>query len=247
MFALDTGPASMALSRLASALPKPAAIVVISPHWETQIPTVSSAVMFDTIHDFSGFDPKLYDLRYAAKGSESHAIEVVTAVRNAGFSIAVSPSRGLDHGAWVPLRHLYPKADIPIVPLSIQHHGGPQHAYAVGRALAPLRERGYLIIGSGNITHNLRDWHLAMTRSNVDTSYAQHFADWVHEQVTHRSVEALLDYRRTQAAGLRAHPRDEHLLPLFTTLGAAGVAANGGAFYRGISEHVLAMDGYVFH
>lgn len=246
MFALNPGDAGAALSDLALSLGEPRAIVIVSPHWETTVPTVGSAAMLETIHDFHGFDPQLYQIRYAAKGSETHALEVATALRNAGLSIAVDPTRGLDHGAWVPLRHLFPKTSTPIVPLSVQHHGGPRHAYAVGRALATLREQGYLIMGSGNITHNLRDWQMALHDPSFDSSYVQTFSDWVHERIAHRDVDALLDYRQTQTSGPRAHPRDEHFLPLFTALGAGGAGAIGTPFYRGISEHVLAMDGYVF-
>ncbi|MEN9528035.1 MAG: putative enzyme [Pseudomonadota bacterium] len=246
LFALQPGAAGAALSALAGSMGQPSAIVIVSPHWETRIPTVGSAGLLETIHDFSGFDPALYQIRYAAKGSEPHALEVATALRDAGFSIAIDPTRGLDHGAWIPLRHLYPETDTPIVPISIQHHGGPRHAHAIGRALAPLRARGYLIIGSGNITHNLSDWQLAMHDAHVDTSYVRTFSDWIQDQLSEERIEALLDYRSSQPAGVRAHPRDEHLLPLFTAMGAGGAGTLGKAFHRGISEQVLAMDGYVF-
>jgi 4,5-DOPA dioxygenase extradiol len=144
--------------------------------------------------------------------------------------VATDPRRGLDHGAWVPLRYLFPAADVPEVPLSIQHDGGPVHAYRVGQALAPLTEQGWLIVASGNITHNLRDWQRASAGIGIDTSHARRFSDWVAQHPD----------------AVQAQPRDEHLLPLFTALGAAGLHANARAMHRGIREHVIAMDSYVF-
>jgi 4,5-DOPA dioxygenase extradiol len=117
----------------------------------------------------------------------------------------------------------------------------------VGQALAPLAEQGFLIVASGNITHNLRDWQIISMTGQPTPDYVQQFADWIHTQMTGHHTDALLNYRQTQPAGTRAHPRDEHLLPLFTALGAAGADAQPEAFYRGIYDHVIAMDGYVFH
>jgi len=246
MFALEPGAAGAAMSAMTRALPVPRAIVVISPHWETMVPTVGTGSQMPTIHDFGGFDPRLYDIQYPASGSPEVAQHVVAALQAAGLPVATDATRGLDHGAWAPLRQMFPDAALPVVPLSIQHHGGPQHAWRVGQALAPLARQGVLIVASGNITHNLRDWQMASMRGGADPSYAQTFSDWVHARIQARDIDALLDYRSTQAAGVRAHPRDEHLLPLFTALGAAAPDAQAQAWYRGISDHVIAMDGYLF-
>jgi 4,5-DOPA dioxygenase extradiol len=135
---------------------------------------------------------------------------------------------------------------VSVVPLSIQHQGGPRHAFRIGQALAPLAKLGWLIVASGNITHNLRDWQQASRGSAVDTSYAQRFSDWVDAQLSVGHVEALLHYRQRQPDAERAHPRDEHLLPLFTALGAAAEGARARAIHRGISDHVIAMDSYAF-
>lgn len=253
MSALEPGAAGRAMEALARRIGRPRAVVVLSPHWETAIPTVGSASRLDTIHDFSGFDPRLYDIRYPATGCPEAARQVVEALHAAGLPAEVDHERGLDHGAWVPLRFMYPDADVPIVPLSLQHAGGPRHALRVGRALAALAKRaGFLVVGSGNITHNLDDWlHARMDAARGDTdvtpSYVRRFADWVHERMTQRRDDELLDYRAIESSGRRAHPRDEHLLPLFTALGAAGPETRPVAFHRGVSEHVLAMDGYAFH
>jgi 4,5-DOPA dioxygenase extradiol len=249
MFALEPGAAGAALADLPALWARPRAIVVVSPHWETAVPTVGCATRLETIHDFGGFDPRLYDIQYPATGCPEAAQQVVAALQAAGLPVATDARRGLDHGAWVPLRHMFPDADVPVVPLSIQHHGGPRHAWKVGSALAPLAAQGLLVVASGNVTHNLRDWQRAVHFGPEAATLAQvrAFADWVEAQMSAGAVEALLDYRQTQPAGVRAHPRDEHLLPLFTALGAAGPGARPRAFFRGISDHVIAMDGYSFH
>ena len=246
MFALHPGAAGAAMREAVDQLPTPRAIVVISPHWETAVPTVGTASRLETIHDFGGFDPRLFEIQYPATGCPEAAEQVVAALQTAGLPVATDARRGLDHGAWVPLRQMFPDADVPIVPLSVQHHGGPAHAHRVGQALAPLAEQGFLIVASGNVTHNLRDWQLISMTGQPTPDYVQQFADWVHAQMSGQHSDALLNYRQTQPAGVRAHPRDEHLLPLFTALGAAGPHAQPQAFYRGIYDHVIAMDGYAF-
>ena len=228
-------------------LPAPQAIVVVSPHWETAVPTVGTARQLETIHDFGGFDPRLYQMQYPARGFPEGAMKVVAALEAAGLPVQTDAHRGLDHGAWIPLREMFPEADVPVIPLSVQHHSGPSHAYQVGQALAPLAAQGFLVIASGNITHNLRDWQHVSMMGLPTPAYVHEFADWVHARMVAHDTQALLNYRQTQAAGVRAHPRDEHLLPLFTALGAAGESARPEAYFRGVSDHVIAMDGYIFH
>ncbi|MEB3165063.1 MAG: class III extradiol ring-cleavage dioxygenase [Cyanobacteriota bacterium] len=246
MVALRPGAAGAALSALAGELARPRAVLVISPHWETPMATVGTAAQLETIHDFGGFDPALHAIQYPAQGSPQRAQEVVAALQAAGLPVCTDAQRGLDHGAWVPLRCLFPQAEVPVVPLSLQHHGGPQQAYRVGQSLAPLTAQGWLIVATGNITHNLRDWHQAERGAPIDGRYAQRFSDWVHGRLISGDTEALLDYRRRHPDGRRAQPRDEHLLPLFSALGAARAGARVRAIHRGISDHVLAMDSYAF-
>lgn len=248
MFALQPGAAGAAMSTLSTRLNTPRAVIVLSPHWETRVPTVGTATQFDTLHDFSGFDSRLYEIQYPAKGCPEVAKRVVTALVSAGLPAETDAERGLDHGAWVPLRHMFPHADIPIVPISLQHHGGPQHAHRVGQALAPLAGQGFLILASGNVTHNLRDFQrLRTSEQSPAPNYVLQFADWLHARMAEHDIDSLLNYRSLQPTGVLAHPRDEHLLPLFTALGAAGADARPEAFFRGISDQVIAMDGYVFH
>jgi 4,5-DOPA dioxygenase extradiol len=246
MVALHPGAAGAAMRQIAATLDTPRAIVVLSPHWDTALPTVGTATQLKTIHDFGGFDPRLYEMQYPATGCPEVAAQVMVALQTAGLPVAQDAQRGLDHGAWIPLRHMFPNADIPVVPLSIQSPQGPQHAYRVGQALASLATQNILIMASGNITHNLRDFMMVSRQGGATPPYVQVFADWIHTHMVERDVPSLLAYRQ-QISGQRAHPSDEHLLPLFTALGAAGADAQPQAFFRGISDHVIAMDGYTFH
>lgn len=245
-FALRPGAAGAALTRLANTLHRPRAIVMVSPHWETEIPTIGSAERFDTIHDFYGFPAALYDLRYPATGCPEAADQVASALKAHGFSVQQDPQRGLDHGAWVPLRFMFPDADIPIIPLSVQSQASPAYHFQLGQALAPLVKQGFLVIGSGSITHNLRDFQLAIRQGGQTPAYVRAFADWVADQVTQGQQDALLDYRQRAPHATQAHPTEEHLLPFFVALGAAGETGRGERFHAGIDDYVIAMDGYAF-
>ncbi len=247
-FALQPGAAGAAMSTLAARLDTPRAVIVLSPHWETLIPTVGIATKLDTVHDFGGFDSRLYEIQYPATGCPEAAKLVVAALAAAGLTAETDAERGLDHGAWIPLRQMFPDADLPIVPISMQYEGGPHHAYRVGQALAPLAEQGFLVVASGNVTHNLSDFQrLRMSEQAYTPDYVQQFADWINTCMVAHDIDSLLNYRNLQPTGALAHPRDEHLLPLFTALGAAGRGARAEAFYRGINDQVISMDGYFFH
>ena len=244
-FALRPGAAGAALVRQAQALPQPRAIVIVSAHWDTALPTVGFAERPQTIHDFWGFPEALYAIRYPATGCREAAEEVVAAIANAGLPVTKDAERGLDHGAWVPLRLMFPEADVPVIPLSIQSRGGPQQAYALGRALAPLAARGFLVIASGNVTHNLRDYQLAARSGGQTPAYVREFADWMATRLAAQDIPALLDYRRQAPGAVQAQPSDEHL-PLYVALGAAGEKAQAHRFHAGIDDYVIAMDAYSF-
>lgn len=252
-FALRPGAAGAAIARLAGQLPRPRAVIIVSAHWQTPMPTVGSAVRPETIHDFWGFPDELYTLRYPASGCPEAAREVAAALAAAGLPAVLDDQRGLDHGAWVPLRLLYPDADVPVIPLSLPLSstppGGPQAAWALGRALAPLAARGFLIVGSGSITHNLRDYQQAWRNGGQTPAYVREFADWVDARLHAGDIAALLDYRQHAAGGVQAHPSDEHLLPLFVAWGAAQPAAQPPEVQRlhaGIDDFVIAMDLWAF-
>ena len=245
-FALNPGAAGAAMSEVVLKLKPPRAIVVVSPHWQTRKPTVSAAAQLETIHDFHGFPAALYALQYPAKGSAEVAREVAAALRLAGLEVAEDSQHGLDHGAWQPLRQMFPDAEVPIVPLSMQAHAGPAHALRIGQSLSALTETGIWVVASGNITHNLGDWHVAASTGGQTPAYVQRFADWVHDTLIAHAHTQLLNYRQHNTDGRQAHPSEDHLLPLFVALGAAGPGARAQAFYRGISDYVIAMDGYAF-
>ena len=245
-FALRPGVAGLAMTRIAAELPRPRAIVIVSPHWDTATPTVGTGQRLDTIHDFFGFPAELYEIHYPATGCPEAAREVIQALERAGLAVDEAPAQGLDHGAWVPLRQMYPDADVPVVPLSLQSRLGVQGAYQLGQALAPLRAQGFLVIGSGNITHNLADYHIASAQGTASFDYLRAFPNWMTEHLRQHDLAALLDYRRRAPEAARAHPTDEHLQPLYVALGAAGPQATVEHLHTGISDYVLAMDAYSF-
>lgn len=245
-FALRPGAAGQAMVAETRRLAQPRAIVIVSAHWDTAVPTVGLAERPETIHDFWGFPEELYAMRYPATGCREAAMEVIAAIRAAGLPVAADAGRGLDHGAWVPLRLMFPEADVPVIPVSIQSHLGPAHARALGLALAPLAERGFLIVGSGSITHNLRDYQMAWQRGGQTPDYVRPFADWLATHLAANDVDALLDYRQQAPGAVRAHPSDEHLIPLFVAWGAAGETPESRRFHAGIDDYVIAMDAYTF-
>lgn len=245
MTAIQPGLVRERLATLAAALPRPQAIVIATAHWLSAQPQVGGAAHPQTVHDFFGFPPALYDIRYPAPGAPALAARVLELMKQAGLDATLDPQHGLDHGAWVPLRLLYPEADIPVVPISIQHAQGPAHHLAVGRALAPLREEGVLVIGSGSITHNLGDLRMGYGAER-EAPYVKPFIGWMEARLAAGDVAALLDYRRQAPFAQRAHPTDEHLLPLFVALGAAGSALHAERIDAGIDHGILAMDIYRF-
>ncbi len=243
--ALQPGLLGVRLAALAAMLPLPRAIVVASAHWLQQGPMVAATEQPETIHDFSGFPPELYRLRYPAPGAPQLAADIAARLSAAGLEPRLDPQRGLDHGAWVPLRLLYPQADIPVLQVSVQPTLGPTHQLALGRALAPLRQDGVLLIGSGSITHNLHDWrNYDQTR---EAPYVRPFTGWIEQKLQADDVPALLDYRRQAPFAEQAHPTDEHLLPLHFAMGAAGTERLGAQrIDAGIDMGFLAMDIYRF-
>ncbi|TDB35891.1 dioxygenase [Stenotrophomonas sp. TEPEL] len=245
MTALHPGQVGVRLAELARDLPTPRAIVIASAHWLARQPLVGAHPQPPTIHDFGGFPRELFALQYPAPGDPALAEEVAGRIAAAGLPVALDPQRGLDHGAWVPLRLLHPQADIPVVPVSIQPMLGPQHQFALGRALAPLREQGVLLIGSGSITHNLHDW--GHYQDGKQAPYVRPFIDWVEQRLAANDRDALFDYRRQAPFAERAHPTDEHLLPLYFAMGAAGEGGFGAKrIDAGVDAGFLAMDLYRF-
>ena len=245
MHAVEPGAAGRGWTSLGRSLPRPRAILIASAHWETALPMLTGNPKPSTIHDFGGFPEELYRLQYPAPGAPELAAKAVALLKDAEITAGIDGCRGLDHGAWVPLRFMYPNADIAVVQLSIQSELGAAHHLRLGRALAPLTEDGVLIVGSGHTTHNLRDW-IANRRRDEPMRYAQAFARWLRDRLAERDTQALVDYREQAPDALRAHPSEEHFLPLFVALGAAGEDASAERVIEGYEAGALALDSYLF-
>ncbi|MGF6489374.1 DODA-type extradiol aromatic ring-opening family dioxygenase [Pseudomonas frederiksbergensis] len=242
MLALEPGASGPALARLAAALPKPKAIVMVSAHWESSELLVSSNPQPETWHDFGGFPQALFEVQYPAPGYPQLAAEVVELLKADGLPVRIDSQRPFDHGVWVPLSLMYPQADIPVVQVSLPTRGGPALQTRVGHALASLREYGVLLIGSGSITHNLRelDWHAGP--ESVEP-WAKAFRDWMIEKLEANDEAALHDYRQQAPNAVRNHPSDEHLLPLYFARAAGGEFS---VAHQGFTMGALGMDIYRF-
>jgi len=225
---------------------RPRAILIASAHWETAVPMVTGNPQPRTIHDFGGFPAELYEIQYLAAGAPALAAQTVALLKQAGLTGGIDGCRGLDHGAWVPLRHMYPAADIPVVQISVQPERGTAYHVELGRALAPLADDNVLIIGSGHATHNLRDFFSARTGASPQP-YARAFADWLHARLATADTDALVRYRDLAPSAERAHPTEEHFLPLFIAWGAAGDHPQAERVFEGLEAGALAMDSYAFY
>ena len=242
MFALEPGLLGPNLRAIGQSLRGISAVLVVSPHWQTRGVHVGSRAAPETIHDFGGFPPPLYQLQYPAPGAPGLARDAARLLASAGFEVALDERRGLDHGAWVPLRYLFPDADVPVFQVSLPQSIDAAGTLRMGQALAPLRERGVLVIGSGSLTHNLYEF-----RQHIrDPEYAQQFADWARDAVAARDVEALVDYRRRAPHGERAHPTEEHYLPLLVAVGASSADDAALVVEGGMTYGVLSMDSFAF-
>ncbi|AQT11189.1 4,5-DOPA dioxygenase extradiol [Pseudomonas protegens] len=242
MLALEPGASGPALARLAAELPRPRAILVVSAHWESSDLRVSCNPHPETWHDFGGFPAALFAVQYPAPGDPELAAQVVELLQAEGLPAQLDSQRPFDHGTWVPLSLMYPQADIPVVQLSLPSRLGPALQTRIGHALAGLREQGVLLIGSGSITHNLRDldWHAGP--ESVEP-WAKAFRDWMIDKLAADDQAALHDYRQQAPNAVRSHPSDEHLLPLYFARGAGGEFS---VAHQGFTLGALGMDIYRF-
>jgi 4,5-DOPA dioxygenase extradiol len=246
MLSIVDSPARRFLLGLGDALPRPRAIVVISAHWESVGgPAVSLAAQPETIHDFGGFPAALFEIQYPAHGAPETAKKAIELLEQAGFAVKSSATRGLDHGAWVPLRLMYPKADIPVVQISLLRGASPAEHEKLGKALRKLRDEGVLIIGSGSLTHNLSEFRGHSIGADVP-DWVSDFATWMNVNLENAQHDALVNYRSRAPFAARNHPTEEHLLPLFVAMGAAGDAPKVERLHASIEYGVLAMDMYAF-
>lgn len=243
MFGLEPGLLGPQLFEQGRRIAGARAILVVSPHWQTQGIRVMATSRPPTVHDFGGFPEALFALQYPVNGAPDVADEAASLLREAGFAVRLDDQRGLDHGAWIPLRHLRPEADIPILQVSLPHDLTPASALRLGTALGSLRDQGVVIVGSGSLTHNLYEFRHDFSQPEA---YAQQFAAWSQDQLRNGNVEALIDYRKQGPHATRAHPTEEHYLPLLVAIGASRGGDGLEVLEGGVTHGVLAMDSYVF-
>lgn len=242
---LDDVPARDFLAALSRTLPRPRAVLVVSAHWETDVPALNAVEVNETIHDFFGFPPSLYRISYPAPGAPELAERIADLIGAQGMQARLDHRRGLDHGAWVPLSLLYPGHDIPALQLSVQSALGPGHHLQLGRAIAGLRQEGILVLASGSFTHDLSNFRHGVPE--FEPEWVTSFADWFDQALVERRLCDLLAYRSLAPNAVRNHPTDEHLLPLFVALGAAGTDARAERLHTSTTFGVLRMDAYAFN
>ena len=245
MLAIEPGETGKRLAELGAFLPRPSAILVVSAHWDTQTPAISTTSKPETIHDFGGFPKQLYEIEYPADGAPAMATKAADLLKQAGITAKIDNRRGLDHGAWVPLMLMYPQADIPVAQISIQSGQSPQAHFALGQALSALQADNVMLIASGSATHNLGDF-FSPQRDAKTLDYVPLFANWLAEKIENNDNAALLDYRHQSQYAVKAHPTEDHILPLFVALGWAN-----GVKYQQLKRFtpentygILAMDIY---
>ena len=246
---IDPGPTRDFLARIGADIGRPRAILVISAHWETDLPAVSTAPVPETIHDFYGFPEALYRLRYPAAGAPYLADRVQAILRDAGFPASVDERRGLDHGAWAPLMLMYPAADIPVTQLSVvaglKAAEAAAYHWRIGEALRPLRDEGVLILGSGSVTHNLLALSFHDPAAPVP-AWTSEFNDWLALQLETGGHAALKDYRRQAPYAIHNHPTEEHLLPLLVAAGTTFDGESARRLHAAYQFGALGMDAWQF-
>ena len=241
-FALEPGLLGPKLAAIGAQLTGVHAVLVVSAHWQTRGVRVTSSAAPETVHDFGGFPAELYRLQYPAPGAPALAAEAGRLLAAAGFAVTLDAQRGLDHGAWVPLRYLYSEARMPVFQVSMPHDLDAASALRLGAALAPLRQQGVLIVGSGGLTHNLGDYFHGTTAP----PYAQEFTTWIKAQVLAGDSAAVAQYRERAPHAARAHPSEDHFLPLPVAMGASGKGDVPQLISGGMDHDVLSMDSFIW-
>lgn len=253
MIALEPGAAGAFMGRLGrdidSRFGRPAAIVAVSAHTTAREPMLLAGDQHEAVYDFGGFDPKLYTLRYDAPGAPNLAPRVALLLQAAGLTVHVSGDSGLDHGIWTALRYLWPDADIPVLPLAFVPTQPPAEQFRLGQALAPLREQGVLVLGTGSITHNLRRVFAGGLRAAADQpeiAESAAFRQWMADHAAALDWDGLFDYRRRAPHAADMHPTDEHLLPWYAAAGAGGRESAPVRLHESATHGSLGMDVYAF-
>jgi 4,5-DOPA dioxygenase extradiol len=206
------------LGEWARAMQRPRAILVISAHWEEAPLTLGTFEHEELMYDFYGFPRELYAIQYRAPGAAELAGRVEALLGGPGV-VRRAAQRRMDHGVWVPLLHMYPQADIPVLQVSMPSRQGPAALVEIGRKLAPLADEGVLVLGSGNLVHNLR--RIDFTETSPPPTWAAEFDAWVAERIMAQDLDALVDFMARAPAPLLAHPNPDHYLPLLVVAGLA--------------------------
>ncbi len=223
---------------------KPKAIIIASAHYEAHGPSLTVGAAPPMIYDFGGFPPALYQMQYPAPGAPALAEQAAALLAQAGFSPRLDPEWGFDHGTWTLLKLMRPEADVPVIAMSVDLRQSPEWHFNAGRALAPLREQGVAIIGSGSMTHNLRAFFTGQRPPGINgNEWVEQFRDWINEKIEAGAVEDLLNYRRLAPFARENHPTEDHFLPLFVALGAGGA---GRRIHASGDHDLLAMDAFAF-
>jgi 4,5-DOPA dioxygenase extradiol len=253
MTALEPREAGAFMQRLGPAIEaafgKPKAVLAISAHSLAREPVLLAAEQHQAVYDFSGFDQRLYSLRYDAPGAPELALRVAALLEGAGIAVHRVNEGGLDHGIWTPLRYMFPHADVPVLPLAWPADWSPERLLALGVALSPLAEQGVLVMGTGSLTHNLRrvlGGGQIPQPDALPTLESSAFRQWFAERGAAADGPALLDYRRQAPHAVLMHPSDEHLLPFFVAAGAAGPKPVALRIHESVVFGDLAMDAFAF-
>ncbi len=231
------------LAGLSSQLPPPKSILIISAHWQAEVPTLTTAVAPKTIYDFSGFSQHLYALKYPAVTDTGLIERTKTLLADAGLQAGEDARRGYDHGTWVPLLLVYPNADIPVVQLSLQQGGNARQHFETGQALSPLREEGVLIIGSGGAVHHLG---ALAPEGTPAPDWAEGFDHWLDSNIQARNLEHLLEFPIMPEEARQAHPTLEHLMPIFVAMGAGWSGGHASRLHHSYSYGSLSMACFAF-
>ena len=239
---LEDSPASRFLKRLGSLIEKPERILVVSAHWQTVLPTIGASSVFETLHDFSGFEEALYRVRYPARGVPEEARRLQENLKNLGIPCLIETERGLDHGAWVPLMALYPAADVPVIPVSLPQSFSPDDLIQLGTFLRESFPEKTLLIGSGGITHNL----FAYRPGRLPYPQVVAFDAWLKDNLLKKNTGALLDFQSGAPETRFNHPTEEHLLPLFVVMGFGYDTPCPVLLHEEISGGSLSLASYGF-
>ena len=241
---LEDIPARDFLMKLGKSYRNIKAVLCISAHWQTIKPTLNAVDVNETTHDFYGFQPELYDIKYPVKGSPELAEHALDLIKDGGMECELDHTRGLDHGAWIPLMLMFPDAEIPVIQLSIQNNLDPMKHFNLGKLIEPLRHENILILGSGGAVHPLG--YAPLHPDAKTDQWAIDFNEWLKNAVISGNTNALMNYRNSSPYPERAHPYPDHFMPLLASIGAAGEGVNGKIIHDSWYWGDLGMGAYEF-